>query len=80
MTYYTVDQYTKGAGTFVDTGDEQIAIETLLDAYLENSEYAFVLYKDGDDPTHIVLYDVLYKLIEIPDDKRLHAPDMYTHE
>lgn len=65
---YDLVRYTKGAGTFVDTDNEQVAVDTLLEEYLEDSEYAFVLFENDDlggEPTHIVLYDVVYKLVEV---------------
>lgn len=70
MTSYSLVRYTPREGTFVDTADEQVAIQEAREAYEQgiNAE-AFVLHKVISDyesePTHIVLDDVLYKLVEV---------------
>lgn len=67
---YGLEKYQSRGGTFVDTDDEETAIATAYEEYFTDDAYLYVLSKTPDDytsePTHIVLYDVIYKLVEVP--------------
>lgn len=72
-TYYSVLEFKPGAGTFVDTPHEDVATAELYNiAADEHSMSAYVLYSHPGDfysvPTHALLNDVLYKLVEVEEE------------
>lgn len=67
--YYSVLEFTPGPGTFVDTKHEDVATAELYNIASGEHLTAYVLYSHPGDfysvPTHVMLGDVLYKLVEV---------------
>lgn len=66
--YYDLQRFKPGAGTFIDSDNEQVAVNIALEEYDDEPDFLYVLHRSNDfeaTPTHVVLHDVLYKLVEV---------------
>ena len=64
---------------FIDTEDEAVATEIIRQAADDNIDHVYVLSYHEDDytsePTHVLIDDVLYKLVEVDEPEFVPTDD-----